>query len=89
MKTQIKNIPKRIYLNIGDDFGFKKEVDFKEDFSEITWCEDKIDKDDIEYILKSKKKLTPVIKTKEYLKGYCQGLKKGYKDGLAVDKSEL
>jgi len=55
MKPQIKNIPKKIYLNLGFD---KDELLQDEDFKdlnyhgEITWCEDKINDTDIEYTLK-------------------------------------
>jgi hypothetical protein len=53
MKTKIINAPKKIYLNIGDVF--EKEVDFGS-FSEVTWCQDKISPNDIEYKLVSEKK---------------------------------
>jgi len=55
MKAQIKNIPKKIYLNLGFD---KDELLQDEDFKdlnhhgEVTWCEDKINDTDIEYTLK-------------------------------------
>ena len=47
---RIKNIPDKIYLQIGDNIGW--EVDFKEleDTGEVTWCSDKIENWDIEYI---------------------------------------
>ena len=48
MKTRITNAPKKIYLNLGDVFD--KEVDFSA-FSEVTWCQDKISPNDIEYRL--------------------------------------
>ena len=52
----MKNIPKRIFLNLGDieDLGVK---DFKE-LSDITWSEDRVFDSDIEYVrvTKTKKK---------------------------------
>lgn len=47
---RIKNIPDKIYLQVGDNIGW--EVDFKEleDTGEVTWCSDKIENWDIEYI---------------------------------------
>jgi hypothetical protein len=43
----MKNIPDKIYLNIGED------LDAIEDFGtlrEVTWCQDRIHDGDIEYI---------------------------------------
>ena len=53
----MKNIPNKIYLNLGDDFTAKefKEADFN-DASEVTWCKDRIDKDDLVYYRKTSKK---------------------------------
>ena len=51
----MKGIPKRIFLQIGEDISPKDNIDFKE-LGEVTWCLDKINKTDIEYILKTKKK---------------------------------
>ena len=47
---RIKNIPDKIYLQVGDNVGW--EVDFKEleSTGEVTWCSDKIENWDIEYI---------------------------------------
>ena len=47
---RIKNIPNKIYLQVGDNVGW--DVDFKEleDTGEVTWCSDKIENWDIEYI---------------------------------------
>ena len=41
----IKNIPKKIYLQVEDKVG-----NF-DDIAEVTWCTDKINKTDIEYSL--------------------------------------
>ena len=49
--TKPKNVPKTIYLQVGED------CDNKDDFRElvirndITWCQDKINKNDIRYVL--------------------------------------
>jgi len=47
MSKPEKNIPKVIYLQIGEDC---EEKDFS-DLEGITWCEDRINKNDIRYIL--------------------------------------
>lgn len=43
----MKNIPNKIYLQIGDDT--PKYIDFN-DLDEVTWCADRISENDIEYI---------------------------------------
>ena len=49
----MKNIPKRIYLQIDPEN--EKPEDFVE-LDEVTWCEDRINKNDIEYkLIKTKK----------------------------------
>jgi hypothetical protein len=47
----MKNIPKKIFLQLG----FKDECeDFKELFNEaVTWADCRLDRGDIEYVLKS------------------------------------
>jgi len=53
-KHKIKNIPKKIYLNLGFDRNeMIQDEDFEVLFSsgEITWCQDKINDADIEYTL--------------------------------------
>lgn len=45
----MKNIPQKIYLQLGDDY-----LDESSDFnkcSEVTWCEDRQYESDIEYVL--------------------------------------
>lgn len=45
----MKNIPQKIYLQLGDDY-----LDESSDFnkcSEVTWCEDRQDESDTEYVL--------------------------------------
>lgn len=47
----MKNVPDKIYLNIGEDqdlLGY--DVDFTKDLAEVTWCEDRIHESDIEYV---------------------------------------
>lgn len=47
----MKNAPEKIYLQIGED------VEPTEDFSKlagVTWCDEKICKNDIEYVLSNK-----------------------------------
>lgn len=46
----MKNIPDRIYLNLGLEED-STDIDFKELY-DVTWSEDKIDADDIEYVRK-------------------------------------
>ena len=46
----MKNIPDRIYLNLGLEED-STDIDFKELYG-VTWSEDKIDADDIEYVRK-------------------------------------
>ena len=49
----MKNIPKRIYLQIGDlTDKDDKNIDFNE-LSDVCWCSEKIFRTDIEYIRKS------------------------------------
>jgi len=50
----VKNIPKRIYLQVDPEN--EKPEDFKE-LIEVTWCEDRINTTDIEYIRKKAKKV--------------------------------
>jgi hypothetical protein len=45
------NIPKTIYLQIGEDCPMDDGENFN-DLSEVSWCRDKIFENDIEYVLK-------------------------------------
>jgi hypothetical protein len=45
------NIPKTIYLQIGKDCPMDDGEDFK-NLSEVTWCAERINENDIEYVLK-------------------------------------
>lgn len=47
----IKNIPERIYLNLGD--GCFDDADFR-DLSDVTWSEDKATDNDVEFVRMSK-----------------------------------
>ena len=54
----MKNIPKRIYLQVEDEtFGDLKELEDFVELGEVTWCDERINKTDIEYkrIIKNKK----------------------------------
>jgi hypothetical protein len=44
----MKNIPKEIYLQLGDDPDIND--DFKE-LREVTWCADRINKNDLKFVL--------------------------------------
>lgn len=46
----MKNIPERIYLNLGDSV--PENADFR-DLSEVTWSEDRVTDNDVEYALAS------------------------------------
>lgn len=46
----MKNIPDKIYLNLGDECPYN--ADFR-NLSEVTWSEDKVSDNDIEYVRKS------------------------------------
>ena len=50
-QMKMKNIPERIYLQIGAET--PKDCNFEE-LDEVTWCQDRISEDDIEYIRKEK-----------------------------------
>ena len=44
---KMKNIPERIYLQIGAET--PKDCNFEE-LDEVTWCQDRISENDIEYV---------------------------------------
>jgi hypothetical protein len=50
MKAEMKNIPQKIYLQVGEDISYHENGDFKE-LEEVRWCADKINDTDIEYVL--------------------------------------
>ena len=56
----MKNVPIEIYIQLGIDGKFTKkelqEMNFK-DFAEVTWCQDRINKTDIKYILANKQNI--------------------------------
>ena len=48
--SELKNIPKEIYINVGDDEHC--EIDFNfDDLTDVTWCTYAIDDNDIKYYL--------------------------------------
>ena len=59
----IKNAPKRIYLQVGEDLPKNENVNFK-DLNGVTWCEDKINDSDICYI-RAGKYYTPSVLVEE------------------------
>ena len=58
----MKNIPKEIYIQIGDDVSIKDNIDFK-DLTEVTWSADRINNTDIIYCRKQENKISvsPVL----------------------------
>lgn len=62
--TKYKNTPKKIYLNISDDETLEDEVDF-ESLDGITWSQDKINKNDIEYVLNNDESLFWLIRKRQ------------------------
>ena len=52
-KIKMKNIPNKIYLQIGEKT--PKDADFEE-LNEVTWCQDRINDNDIEYVRIDKNK---------------------------------
>lgn len=62
----MKNIPKIIFLTVGDSEPMPE--DFKEfDTEFVCWCDDRIHKDDLEYKLVSKNKLTAEYVLRKYI----------------------
>lgn len=55
----MKNIPRSIFLQV--DSENEKPEDFKE-LGEVTWCKDRINDNDIEYILKPKRIIKNYLK---------------------------
>ena len=49
-QKKMKNIPKKIYLQLGFDVDEWPSLDFNK-CSEVTWCEDRQHESDIEYVL--------------------------------------
>lgn len=62
----MKNIPKKIYLQV--DSENEKPEDFKE-LREVTWCEDRINDSDIEYV---KKDLEALAQFKRIIRNYLK-----------------
>ena len=50
-ERMIKNLPKIIYFQIGEDCGAEDFKEIRAAKGEITWCEDKINENDIAYQL--------------------------------------
>lgn len=49
-KSTMKNLPDKIYLNLGDECPYN--ADFR-NLSEVTWSENKVNDNDVEYVRKS------------------------------------
>ena len=64
----IKNAPKRIYLQVGDIP--TDDIDFK-DLHEVSWCEDKINDNDLCYI-RAGKCYTPAVSKSKRLEHQVQ-----------------
>lgn len=66
----MKNIPDKIYLNLGlqED---SADIDFNE-LSEVTWSQNKVDDDDIEYI--RKEPIDWEARRFELVKAYLKGI---------------
>ena len=48
--SELKNVPKEIYINVGDDEHC--EIDFNfDDLTDVTWCTHAIDDNDVKYYL--------------------------------------
>ncbi len=62
----MKNIPNKIYLQIGEET--PKDADFEE-LDEVTWCADKINPNDFEYV-----KMDKVINPKPHIKENVNGI---------------
>ena len=65
----MENIPKIIYLNLGPDG--QSAPDFNE-LEEVTWCRDRIDPGDIEYVRAKRHKLPWVQGLAPYYCTYAQ-----------------
>lgn len=74
----MKNIPKKIYLQVGDlNPEEVKDIDFN-DLAEVSWCSDRIYKSDIEFVLSDVSASKQSRKCKE-----CSREIETYKDACA------
>lgn len=90
-EKEIINAPKKIYLQIGCK-DYDCTIDFKE-LSDVTWSVDKIDSDDIEYVLSTENaKLSEALREAVNLicdsTEYEVGINR-YKDGILKIKQLL
>ena len=79
---KLKNIPDRIYLNLGLD-GECGEVDFNE-LDEVTWSQDEISDGDIEYV--RKKPIDWEARRFELVKEYLRGIMSDPNIELTIDE---
>lgn len=56
----MKNIPEKIYLQVHGDAWDENMTDFNE-LVGVTWCKDRINDDDLEYVYQPKKQKTSKI----------------------------
>lgn len=49
----MRNVPKKIFIVIGDETNIKDDISFNE-LAGVSWSSERINKTDIEYVLKNK-----------------------------------
>lgn len=57
----MRNLPIKVYLQVGNEVNIKDDVDFNE-LAGVSWSSERIYKTDIEYVLKSKRLKKRIIK---------------------------
>ena len=80
----MKDAPKRIYLNLGDDIG---PADKFSDLTDVTWCRDEIHESDICYIRADKvlgMKIPEDKKCDDYERGQIEGYNNAISDALEL-----
>ena len=83
----MKNLPDKIYLQIGEDINIDSNTDFNT-LEEVTWCKDKINNNDIVYIRADLKQLSEETR-KDFEKENCVTLNgEIYKQIKANDNPE-
>ena len=83
----MKNLPDKIYLQIGEDINIDSNTDFNT-LKEVTWCKDKINNNDIVYIRADLKQLSEETR-KDFEKENCVTLNgEIYKQIKANDNPE-
>lgn len=67
----MQNIPKTIYLQIGEDCSTDDGEDFNTLYG-VSWCSERINENDIEYVLKEKSEIISDAEVKESARDYWQ-----------------